>query len=177
MVNLIMNGAEIESAMNSMRILVDTREKKNTHIVTALEGRKCPFKPHKLNYGDYTSEYDTSENNGISFENKAVIERKANLDELAGNITKGRDRFEREFLRAKGDNAKIFLMVEGGSFDDIKNHCYRSMLPPKSYLNTLFSWQEKYNITISFVSKKFAGDYIYGTLFMALKNYLLHGGD
>ena len=99
-----MNGAEIESAMNSMRILVDTREKKNTHIVTALEGRKCPFKPRKLNYGDYTSEYDTSENNGISFENKVVIERKANLDELAGNITKGRDRFEREFLRAKGDN-------------------------------------------------------------------------
>lgn len=46
-----MNGAEIESAMNSMRILVDTREKKNTHIMTALEGRKCPFKPRKLNYG------------------------------------------------------------------------------------------------------------------------------
>lgn len=172
-----MTGAEIESAMNSMRILVDTREKKNIHIVTALEGRKCPFKPRKLSYGDYTCEYDISGNKGVSFENKAVVERKANLDELAGNITKGRERFEREFLRAKADGAKVFLMVESGSFDDIKNHCYRSALPPKSYLNTLFSWQEKYNITISFVSKKFAGDYIYGTLFMALKNYLLHGGD
>ncbi len=50
-----------------------------------------------------------------------------------------------------------------------------SALPPKSYLNTLFSWQDKFNITISFVSKQFAGDYIYATLFMALKNYLIHG--
>lgn len=171
-----MTGAEIDSALESMRILIDTREKKNNHIVTALEGKNCPFKLHKLNYGDYTCEYDTSQKTSICFENRVVIERKANLDELAGNLTKGRERFEREFLRAKSDNAKVFLMIESGSYDDIQAHKYRSMLPPKSYLNTLFSWQEKYNITISFVSKKFAGDYIYATLFMALKNHLLYGG-
>lgn len=171
-----MNNAELDAAMNTMKILIDTREKKNSHIAAALEGRKCPFKPHKLNYGDYTCEYDTDTNKCISFENKVVIERKANLDELAGNITKGRDRFEREFLRAKADNAKVYLMIESGSYEDIKNHCYRSMLPPNAYLNTLFSWQEKYNITITFTTKKFAADYIYGTLFMALKNHLLHGG-
>lgn len=172
-----MKGYEIDDAMKSMKILIDTREKKNGHITEVLEGRKCPFKTRKLSYGDYTCEYDTVDNKGNSFENKAVIERKASLDELAGNITKGRERFEREFLRAKSDGSKVFLMLESGSFDDIKNHCYRSMLPSKSYLNTLFSWQEKYNLTISFVSKKFAGDYIYGTLFMALRNYLLYGGD
>lgn len=171
-----MHGVDVENALNSMRILIDTREKKNNHIQIVLNERKCPFKPHKLNYGDYTCEYDIGEKKGICFENKVVIERKANLDELAGNITKGRERFEREFLRAKKDNAKIYLMVENGSYDDIQAHKYRSALPPKSYLNTLFSWQEKYNITISFVSQQFSGHYIYATLYMALKNQLLYGG-
>ena len=171
-----MNGYELDSAMKSMQILIDTREKKNAHIVTSLEGRKCPFSAHKLDYGDYTCTYDSGENKAVSIENVVVVERKANLDELAGNITKGRERFEREFLRAKEAGAKVFLMIESGNYDAIQEHRYRSQLPPKSFLNTLFSWQQKYNITISFVSKQFAGDYIYATLFMALKNYLLNGG-
>lgn len=172
-----MTGAELEAAMDTMRILVDTREKKNAHIITSLEGRKCPYTAHKLDYGDYSCEYRPGDSDPVSIESVAVIERKASLDELAGNITRHRDRFEREFLRAREAGAKVFLMVESGSdgYDQIQAHRYRSQLPPKAYLNTLFSWQQKYNITISFVSKQFAGDYVYATLFMALKNYLLHG--
>lgn len=168
---------EIDNAMKSMRIVIDTREKKNAHITAALQARDCPFLAQKLNYGDYTCEYDIAEKNGIIFADKAVVERKANLDELAGNITKERARFDREFQRASAAGAKVFLMIEGGSYDDIKKHLYRSQMPPSAYLNTLFSWQQKYNITVSFVSKQFAADYIYGTLFMALKNYLLHGEE
>lgn len=172
-----MTGAELEAAMESMRILVDTREKKNAHIITSLEGRKCPHTACKLDYGDYACECRLGDSGAVRMDAVAVIERKANLDELAGNITKGRARFEREFQRARAAGAKVFLMVEAGSYDAIQSHRYRSQLPPNAYLNTLFSWQQKYNITISFVSKKFAGDYIYGTLFMALKNHLLHGGE
>jgi ERCC4-type nuclease len=171
-----MKGYELEDAMKKMCILVDTREKKNKHVLTALEGRKCPFRPQKLDYGDYTCVCDYPDKNGFVLSDKVAIERKANLDELAGNITRGRERFEREFKRAKADNAKIFLMIENAGFDDIYNHRYRSALPPTSYLNTLFSWQQKYNITISFVPEEFAGDYIYATLFMALKNHLIYGG-
>lgn len=170
-----MQPYEIDSAMKSMRIVIDTREKKNAHITAALQARKCLYSAHKLDYGDYTCEYDTAEKSGIIFADRVVIERKASLDELAGNITKERARFDREFQRAKAAGAKVFLMIEGGSYDDIKKHLYRSQMPPNAYLNTLFSWQQKYNITISFVSKLFAADYIYGTLFMALKNHLLHG--
>lgn len=173
----MIKGYELDDAMKSMRVLADTREKKNSHILASLEGRKCPFKTCKLDYGDYSCEYDAGGKTGISFAKKVAVERKADLNELAGNITKGRERFEREFLRAAADGAKIYLMIESGCFDDIACHRYRSALPPKSYLNTLFSWQDKFNITISFVSKQFAGDYIYATLFMALKNYLIHGGE
>ena len=172
-----MKPYEIDSVIKTMRIVIDTREKKNEHIKTALQERNCLFSAHKLDYGDYTCEYDTAEKNGIIFDDKVVIERKANLNELAGNITKERARFDREFQRATEAGAKVFLMIEGGSYDDIKKHFYRSQMPPSAYLNTLFSWQQKYNITISFVSRQFAADYIYGTLFMALKNYLLHGEE
>ncbi|MBQ8298144.1 MAG: ERCC4 domain-containing protein [Ruminococcus sp.] len=170
-----MEAYELDTAMKSMQVVVDTREKKNSHITALLDERKCPYKAQKLDYGDYTCTYADGENNAVSIENIAVIERKASLDELAGNITKGRERFEREFLRAKGAGAKVFLMIEGGSWDAIQEHRYRSQMSPRAFLNTLFSWQQKYNITISFVSKRFAGDYVYATLFMALKNFLLNG--
>ena len=38
-----MNGAEIESAMNSMRILVDTREKKEHSYYDRFRGQEMPF--------------------------------------------------------------------------------------------------------------------------------------
>ena len=165
-----MTAYQIDDVLSSMKIAIDTREKKNAHIIKSLNARNCLYLPHKLNYGDYTCIYG----NGLYFDDTVVIERKASLDELAGNITKDRDRFNREFQRSRDAGAKVYLMIEGGNYDKILKHQYRSQMPPKAYLNTLFSWQEKYNITISFVSKEFAGDYIYGTLYMALKNYLLH---
>ena len=78
-----MQPYEIDSAMKSMRIVIDTREKKNAHITAALQARKCLYSAHKLDYGDYTCEYDTAEKSGIIFADRVVIERKASLDELA----------------------------------------------------------------------------------------------
>lgn len=168
---------ELDSVLRNMCILVDTREQKNKHILRTFEARNVPYKSQKLNYGDYSCECTTADGDTVTLSQGVAIERKNSLDELAGNITKGRDRFAREFERAITDGAKMYLMVEGGDWDDIVHHKYRSMIPPNAYMNTVFSWQQKYNITVSFVSKAFAGDYIYGTLFMALKYYLLHGGE
>ena len=171
----IVEPYELDGALRSMRILVDTREQKNKHIIRAFESRNIQYRNQKLNYGDYSCECSIGDTI-ITLSQSVCIERKNSLDELAGNITSGRKRFSREFERSQADDAKVYLMVENGDWDDIVHHKYRSMMPPNAYLNTIFSWQQKYNITVSFVSRQFAGDYIYGTLFMALKNYLLHGG-
>ena len=53
----------------------------------------------------------------IFFNDKIAIERKANSEEISGNLTNGRERFKREFDR--GDS-KIRVLIEDSSYKDIK---------------------------------------------------------
>lgn len=48
----------------------------------------------------------------VYFHRDIVIERKASLEELSGNLAQEREAFEKEFLRARNDRAKVYLMVE-----------------------------------------------------------------
>ena len=117
------------------------------------------------------------DNSPLGLSERVVIERKANLDELAGNFTKGRARFDREFKRALEDKAKVYLLIENASWEDIHNHHYRSLFPTKSYLATLYSWQAKFNITIIFCKSEQSGNIINGILWYAMKDYLSKVGD
>lgn len=105
-------------------------------------------------------------------QDEVVIERKANLDELAGNFSADRERFEREFIRAKAHGIKVFLLIENSSWQDIFCHNYKSQLNPKSLYGSLLSWQSKYNITVNFCRPEESAKIIYGTLFYWLKNKL-----
>ena len=46
---------EIKKLTKSMVILVDSREKKNTHILDYFRKQKISFQTEKLEYGDYSS--------------------------------------------------------------------------------------------------------------------------
>ena len=70
-----MKPYEIDSVMKSMRIVIDTREKKNDHITAALQARNCLYSAHKLGYGDYTCEYDIAEKTGVSLGYLSEVER------------------------------------------------------------------------------------------------------
>ena len=172
-----MHPIDIDEAMKTFEIVVDTREQKWKHIENALRQTETPYNRRKLNYGDYSCEVRTSDNSPLSLSERVVIERKANLDELAGNFTKGRARFDREFKRAVDDKAKVFLLIENATWADIEQHHYRSQFPPKSYLATLYSWQAKFNITIIFSKAEQSGNIIKGILWYAMKNYLSKAGD
>lgn len=174
-----MHPIEIDKTLKTFEILVDTREQKWSHIENSLKATETAYTRHKLNYGDYTCKAIKPCGEPVSLADNVVIERKANLDELAQNFTKGRQRFDREFKRAVEDNAKVFLMVENASWEDIDNHIYRSKFPPKSYKATLFSWQARYNITIIFCKPQQSGDIIKGILYYAMRDYLqkLKDGD
>lgn len=172
-----MHPIEIDEAMKTFEIIVDTREQKWKHIENELNATGTPYNRCKLNYGDYSCKVITSDNSPLGLSERVVIERKANLDELAGNFTKGRDRFGREFKRAVDDKAKVFLLIENGSWEDIEQHHYRSLFPPKSYLATLYSWQAKYNITVIFCKPEQSGSIIKGILWYAMKNYLSRVGE
>ena len=83
-----------------------------------------------------------------------------------------RRRFESEFLRAKANGIKVFLVIENSSWTDIWSHNYRSRLSPKALAGSLMSWQVKYNLTILFCRPQETGRLIYGTLYYWLKNRL-----
>ena len=95
-------------------MIVDTREQKNSHITNYFTKKGIPYKVQKLDYGDYTAYIPKNIELGIMrdiyLSDNINIERKANLDELASNLTHGRTQIENEFLRSKG--TKLYLMVE-----------------------------------------------------------------
>ena len=163
--------AEIKTRLQEMCVLCDTREQENGHVVGYFEQNKVPHRDQKLDTGDYSFALGDA-----VFSDEVVIEKKNGLDEIAGNFTADRARFENEFLRAQAQGIKIFLLVENASYADIESHNYRSKLQPKAFLASLLAWQAKYNITIVFCRKCETGKLIYGILYYWLK-CRLEGGD
>lgn len=173
-----MHPIEIEEMLKTFSVIVDSREQKWAHIETTLKATDTPYMTHKLNYGDYTCEAIKPNGEPFSLADKYVIERKHNLDELIGNFTKGRDRFDREFRRAIADNAKVFLLIEDNDFwKNIRLHNYRSKMSPKSVLASICSWQARYNITVVTCSQQDSGTIIKAILWYALRDYLQRTGE
>lgn len=168
---------EIKQLLKQIVVLVDTREKENTHILNFFESKNIKYKEKKLSVGDYSffveKNAELNMQRDLYFDDTICIERKASLDELAGNLTAERDRFESELLR--GNKIKKFLLIENEQgYNDIINHNYRSQYAPKSYLGTLFSFQSKYNLDINFVRKEFSGNFIFSAIYYYFRNYLLY---
>ena len=67
--------------------------------------------------------------NELYFHKEIVIERKNSLEELSGNLGKGRERFEKEFLKARNNGCSIHLMVENPQgLNDIMKHNYNMIV-------------------------------------------------
>ena len=168
---------EVKKLLDSMVVLIDTREQENAHITSYLSKKKIPYESKKLDYGDYSIKLCKNEELGISrdiyFTDSIMVERKASLDELAGNLTKDRTRFESELIRAKG--AHIALMIENATYADLVMGRYRSEYNAKSFVATLATYSARYGLDVNFVEKELAGNWIYHRLYYAVREELLHG--
>lgn len=97
-------------------LIVDSREKKWKHIEAYFWAHNIEYKVSKLDVGDYT----TTANELIS------IDRKANLDEIGGNLSSGQGnyhRFLKEVKRAKLNGIKLIVLIEGTNcktLEDVK---------------------------------------------------------
>ena len=158
---------EVNELLKKLTVVCDSREQVNGHITSYFDSKKIPYITRKLETGDYSAMIDD-----FTLENEVVIERKANLDEICSNMTAERDRFEREFLRAKANGTKVFLLIENASWSDIFLHNYQSKLTPQSFLATLLAWQVRYNITIVFCKASETAQIIYGILYYAAREAL-----
>lgn len=162
--------AELSDKLKHLTIICDQREKVNGHITEYFKKNKIPFVDRSLNTGDYSAQLD-----GMTMESEVVIERKHNLDEICGNFAANRDRFEREFLRAKALGTKVFLIIENASWEDVYLGNYRSKLTPKSLVASFMSWQVRFNITIIFCNPANTGRLIYHILYYAAREQLKNG--
>ena len=161
---------ELQDALSELEIICDSREQVNAHVTKAFDKLGAKHIKRKLDAGDYSAQIGA-----LSLERDIVIERKHNLDEICGNFTAERERFEREFLRAKAYGTKVVLIIENATWTDIFLGNYRSKVKPQSLIGSLLSWMVRYNITILFCKPEETGKIIYGILHYSAKELLTNG--
>ena len=165
---------DVDRILRNMVVVYDTREQ-NT---PALRRRLKDFKRSrrlKLDYGDYTAGYEDLDGTFVTLKDKVVIERKMSLDELCACFTSCRDRFQREFERAKADKAKIHMVVENGSYEKMFSGAYRSKFHPNAFIASYLAWSARYNIQLHFCKPETTGKLIYKILYYELKEVLEAG--
>lgn len=165
--------AQITSKENIV-ILVDSREKANSHITDVFDREGIQYRVEKLESGDYTFELRAIPELDIphimDFRQDIMIERKNSLDELSGNFTKGRERFNDEFGRAWA--TKKYLLIEDGSYEKILSHDYRTEYNSTSYFASLFSFDARYNLHVAFAPKELSAIIIYNLCKYTLRELL-----
>lgn len=156
---------ELKKLSRGIVVLVDSREKRNAHILDYFNKQGITYRISKLEYGDYSFMIPVGTAGGdIYFHKDICIERKASLEELSGNFTRERDRFEKEFLKAGNDGAKVYLMVEApGGYSDIIGHKYRTNFTPAAFMASLKTWEHRFDTNVQFISPEYAGYYIVST--------------
>jgi hypothetical protein len=189
------------------KIVIDSREKVNSHILNKFDegfeykpshhdmyvGKKSTYSnPIKyyiqekgLKVGDYTIAVKLLNGEVINFQDKVVIERKADLNELASNFydSKSKDengltRIEREFLRAKEKDVKVHLLIE--TEDAIskiltsKHFRYdkASKINPKSFMMMFLSICNRYDINVWYCNKKDSARIIHDILYVYVREFL-----
>ena len=145
-----MTPKEMENILNTIFLLVDTREQPTERYYKRLDAVGFPYRRQKLDFGDYSCGYLAQDGSEVLLDKELVIERKMNLDEICGNFTKGRDRFAREFERAAKNGAKVHLIVENGNYEKILNGKYRSKLNSNSLLASFLAFADRYDISVHF---------------------------
>lgn len=171
---------EIKKCLDSMQIVVDTREQPSARAEKRYSSFSAPYIRQKLDYGDYT--YNFTMPNGkplyeanTSIQGHCVIERKADLVELSQCFCQSRERFAREFERAREAGAKIYLLVENGNWENLINGRYATKYNPVSYTASMLAFMARYDISVIFCKAETSGKLINGILYRELKERLERG--
>lgn len=152
------------------KILVDSREKENKHIVDKFKTNNIDIDNIGLVIGDYRIQSGT-------YIPPITIERKGSLDELIGNLldkdkdNEGNNRFIRELNRARDSQTRIILLIEDKDFYvKLLTGDYRSNVNPKAIRGMVMSLEAKYpNLSIVGVDKSTSASYTHTTLYYYLR--------
>lgn len=169
-----MNKRE-QAILDSMIILIDTREQ-DTAIKDWLERKGKSTRVQKLDYGDFSYLVPKNEELGIledvNMSSEVVIERKANIEEIIGNICdKGGARLEKEL---KNCPAYMTLVIED-KYDKACLGTYNSNFNRKALLGKLATYEHKFGVPVKFKSKESMPVHIYTHFLYHLRLKILDG--
>jgi len=171
---------EQEKVLKSMEILIDTREQPTERARKRYERFGCPYRRATLSYGDYACNavlpggeaiYDPKK----TVEPLCVVERKMSLDELAACFCKGRQRFTNEFERAAAAGARIYLIAENATWENLLNGKYRTNMNPVAFKASVVAFMVRYNVNLVFCKEESSGELIKEILYRDLKERLERG--
>lgn len=124
-----------------MELYVDTREHKSEYerITKQFDSIGVKYFRTKLFVGDYQSLSNA----------RLVVDRKKDLQEIVGNVTKQHDRFKAELVRAQEAGIKVIILCEHGEgikqLEDVyKWQNPRSKLMIRKTINGVKRWYPKY---------------------------------
>lgn len=126
-----------------MVIIWDSREQKNLDF-SGIEGVE-KVEEMALAYGDYTAI--------VHGRPVPIVWERKGFSDLWGTMTSGYDRFKREMERAKADNIKLILAIEG-TYSDVWNGFERSQFDGPSMLKKLATLFVKYDLEYHFCESR-----------------------
>lgn len=175
-----MDAFQQREVLESFRVLVDRREQQTDRARRRYKAFGSPFEAATLSYCDYAYNatlpdgkpiYDGSD----TIRPLCAIERKMDLDELAGCFTRERARFRREFERARDAGARVYLFVENATWENLIAGKYRSRFNPVAFLASITAWSIRYNLQVIFCKEETSGRLIKEILYRDLKERLERG--
>lgn len=135
-----------------MIIQIDSREKKNDHVIKFFDDEGIKHVTSKCIVGDY-----------VNLENPmTIVDRKANLQEVAQNLTQDHDRFRRECELAQELGIHLIVLVEEDKINRLDKvpswYNYRRKYSPKAVTGKqlwkiMTTMTEKYGVEWRFSTK------------------------
>lgn len=142
-----------------MVIQVDSREQKYEHIIRYFDSQGIKWVRSKCVVGDY-----------VNLENPmVVIDRKKDLQEVAGNVTQQHQRFVRELELAKELGYRMIVLIEEPNIKSVSEvfgwYNWRKKKNPKAISGRtlgkiMLTMSQKYGVDWQFTTKAKCGEKI-----------------
>ena len=176
------NKKEIKSILDNLIICVDSREQSNQHIIDFFDKKKVPYVVEKLPFGDYSCKIKAGSIEGqvrdIYFTNDFVVERKANIDEICGNLKDDAARLKKELAHLNKYDIEFYIFLEDENYElNLRNSNYRSQYDAYTLMQRICKGIEaEYNTMVIPVQKSCMGSKIYYFLQARVYNLFKHKG-
>lgn len=167
-----MTPFEVKKALEQITVLADTREQPTLRFQRRMKAVGFPYIRRKLDFGDYSVMCTLEDGAELNLSGSVAIERKMSIDELCACFCYGRQRFEREFLRAKAAGARLYLLIENATWEKAFAGDYRSRMAPNAFVASLVAWLARYDCQLLFCTPQTTGKLIREILYRELKERL-----